>query len=507
MRRMNVKVEPPSDINSAGRRRFLVDLQQDVRYGLRTLRRQPGFTLVAILTLALGIGANTRLQEVSLDSQVFLFTAFISLLTSVLFGLVPAWQASKLNLVEALKNSTQTDHPRARINNHSVLVGFQIALVAVLLVGAILMLKSFRRLLAVDPGFRAQGVATFQVALPWTRYSNGAQRTQFYQQAQSRLKNLPGVHEVGVISRLPLGGSENMNYIAIEGAQPVPRGQEPLAEDRVITPGYFDAMGVNVVSGRDFNEADGPNKPPIAIVNETLARKFFPNGDAIGRRLKWVLDDQEWRTIVGIVRDVRAHAIEVEARPQIYYPFAESPFEDSMSFAIRADASALPSLPHTVRQELKQLDPTIPAADFRTMPELMTQAVARPRFSSLLLTLLAALALLLAFVGLYGVMAHRVTQRTREIGIRMAVGAQQRDVLALIISQGMRPALIGIVVGLSAAFAFTRVLASQLYEVSPTDPGTFALVAIGLLTVALAACYIPARRATQIDPVKTLRFE
>jgi putative ABC transport system permease protein len=233
-----------------------------------------------------------RLQEVSLDRQVFLFTAFISLITGVLFGLAPAWQAAKLNLIEALKNSSQINFPGARINNHSVLVGFQIALVAVLLVGALLMVKSFRRLLAVDPGFRAQGVATFQVSLPWARYAKGEQRAQFYQQAQSRLKGLPGVYEVGAISCLPLGGNENMNYIAIEGAQPIPRGQEPVAEDRLITPGYFDAMGVSFVSGRDFNEADGPDKPPVAIVNETLARKFFPNGNAIGRRIKWVLDDE-----------------------------------------------------------------------------------------------------------------------------------------------------------------------------------------------------------------------
>ncbi len=451
--------------------------------------------------------AVPRLQNVSLDNQVFLFTAFISLLTGVLFGLAPAWQASKLNLVEALKNSTQSNTRRAGINSHGLLVSGQIALVAVLLVSALLTLKSFRRLTTVDPGFNAQGVATFQLALPWARYPDNAQRAQFYQQAQSQLRSLPGVQQVGAISRLPLSSSENMNYIAIDGAEPVPRGQEPLAEDRLITPHYFDVMGVRFVTGRDFNEVDGTNKARVAIVNETLARKFFPDGNALGKRIKWILDDKEWRTIVGVVRDVRGHTLETEPRPQFYYPFAESPAEDEMSFALRADAAALPSLRQAVQHELKQLDPTIPVANFRLMPELLTRALARPRFSSLLLSLFAALALLLAFVGLYGVMAHGVTQRTREIGIRMAVGAQRRNVLAMILRQGMRPVLIGIAVGLGAAFAFTRVLASQLYEVSPTDSGTFALVAIGLFTVTLTACYIPARRATQIDPVKTLRFE
>lgn len=454
------------------------------------------------------IPANVpRIQNVTLDSKVFIFTAIISLLTGVLFGLAPAFQASKLNLIEALKSSAQMHSAGTRIRAHRLLVCVQVALVAVLLVGAVLMLKSFRRLMAVDPGFRPQGVATFQLSLPWTRYSDVQQREKFYEQTRLRLQSLPGVHAVGAISRAPLTGNESMNYMAIEGAEPVPRGQEPLAEDRVITSGYFNAMGVSLVSGRDFDERDGHNQPLVAIVNETLARKFFPNGNAVGGRIKWALDDKEWRTIVGVVRDVRGHALEVEPRPQFYHPFAESPDEDSMSFVVRTDALTVPSLHSAIKQELKQLDPSIPAANFRSMPELVTRAVARPRFSTLLLGLFAALALLLAFVGLYGVVAHGVTQRTREIGIRMAVGAQRRDVLALIIRQGMQPALAGLVLGLFAAFALARVLASQLYEVSPRDPATFIVVGVGLFLVALCACFIPARRATRIDPVTTLRFE
>lgn len=463
------------------------------------------FGLSVLLTF---IPANVpRLQDVSLNGQVFLFTAFISLLTGVLFGLAPALQASKLNLVEALKNSLQTNSGGTRIRSQSVLVCMQVALVTVLLVGSVLMLKSFRRLLSVDPGFRPQGVATFQISLPWSRYSDAPQRKVFFDETASRLRSLPGVYAAGAVSRLPLTGSESMGYLAIEGAQPVPRGQEPLAEDRKVTPGYFEAMGVSFVSGRDFDERDDHTRPRVAIVNETLVRKFFPGGNAVGRRIKWVLDDEGWRTIVGVVRDVRGHALEVEPRPQFYHPFAEEPDEDAMSFAVRADASAMPFLSSSIKQELKQLDPSIPAANFRTMPELMMRAVARPRFSSFLLAVFAGLALLLAFVGLYGVVAHGVTQRTREIGIRMAVGAQRSDVLALIIRQGMQPALAGLILGLLSAFALTRVLASQLYEVSPTDPATFVLVGVGLLIVAFAACCIPARRATSIDPVTTLRFE
>ncbi|HEU4794916.1 MAG TPA: ABC transporter permease, partial [Pyrinomonadaceae bacterium] len=461
----------------------------------------------ALHTLLTFVPTNVpRLQNVALDSQVFLFTAFISLLTGALFGLAPAWQASKLNVTEALKSSTRNSAGK-RINSHSFLVSIQIALVAVLLVSALLMVKSFRRLLAVDPGFRPQGVATFQISPSSARYSDEEQRRQFYEQVQSRLRSLPGVQAVGAVSLLPLSGNENMNYFAIDGAQLVSRGQEPLAEARVVTPGYFNAMGVSFVNGRDFDERDGNNKPLVAIVNETMVRKFFPDGNAVGKRIKWALDDEEWRTIVGVVRDVRGYSLEGEARPQFYYPFAEAPGEEAMSFVVRVDAPVLPAMHHAIRQELKQLDPTIPAANFRTMTELVTHAVARPRFSALLLALFAALAAVLAFVGLYGVIAHGVTQRTREIGIRIAVGARQTDVLAMMIRPGMRPAFTGLTLGLFAAFVFTRVLASQLYEVSPADPVTFVLVAVGLFVVAFTACFIPARRATQIDAARTLRSE
>src|ERR1044072_292104 len=306
------------------------------------------------------IPANVpRLQNVTLDSKVFIFTAVISLLTGVLFGLAPAFQASKLNLIEALKSSAQIRSAGTRIRAHSILVCVQVALVAVLLVGAVLMLKSFQRLMSVDPGFKPQGVATFQISLPWARYSDNTQREQFYMQTQARLKSLPGVHAVGAASRLPLTGNESMNYFLVEGAEPVPRGQEPLAEDRVITPGYLNAMGVSFVSGRDFDERDTSDKPLVAIVNETLARKFFPTENAIGRRIKWALGDKGWRTIVGVVHDVRGQALEVEPRPQFYHPFAEDPSEDSMSFAVRADASTLPSLQGAIKNELKQLDPSI----------------------------------------------------------------------------------------------------------------------------------------------------
>ena len=448
-----------------------------------------------------------RVQEVSLDAHVFLFTALISVLTSVLFGLIPAWRTSKVNLTEALKDVGRSNSAGSRIRSHSFLVTAEVALVAVLLVGALLMLQSFRRLLAVDPGFTPEGVATFQLSLPSSRYPDDERRARFFEEIRSRLSTLPGVRAVGAVSNLPLSDNESLNYIAIEGAAPVPRGKEPVAEERGITLGYFQAMGVSVVSGRDFDATDSLDKPPVVIVNETLVRQFFPNTDPVGKRIKWVLGDKDWRTIVGVVRDVRGYSLEVQARPQIYQAFAQLPSEDAMAVVVRADESVLPSLRSGIQHELKQLDSSIPVANFRTMPELVSRAIARPRFTTLLLGLFAVLALSLAVVGLYSVVAYGVTQRTREIGIRLAVGARPRDVLAMIIRQGMQPAVVGLALGLFGAFGLMRMLSNQLYEVRPTDPATFTVVAVGLLLVAFAACFIPARRAAKIDPVVALRYE
>ncbi len=447
-----------------------------------------------------------RLQNISLDMRVLLFTALLAGLTGVLFGLVPAWQAAKENLNDALKDAGRTNSSGRGLRSHRLLVTAEVALVAVLLVGAVLLLQSFRRLLAVDAGFSAEGVATFDVSLPRLRYPKADERAQFFAQATEHLRNLPGVRAVGMVSNLPLSSNESMDYFAIEGAPSVPRGKEPLAEERTITPGYFAAMGIGLVSGRDFEATDNPGKPPVAIINETLARKFFPAGDAVGKRIKQVLGDDDWKTIVGVVRDVRGFALEVPARPQLYSPYAQAP-SGTMTMVIRADASAPPLLSSALQREFKQLDATLPLANYRTMPELVARAVARPRFSALLLGLFAATALLLAVVGLYGVVAYSVNQRTHEIGIRLALGAQRQNVLALVIRQGMQPVLVGVGIGMICAFALMRLLTSQLFEVQATDPLTFALVAFGLLLIAFAACCLPARQATKIDPLVALRHE
>jgi putative ABC transport system permease protein len=445
-----------------------------------------------------------RLQDISLDINVLLFTALITILTGALFGLAPAWQASKAPLAEALNDAGRANSAGRGARSYSLLVTTEVALAAVLLVGAVLMLQSFQRLLAVDPGFKPEGVAAFEVAMPSARYPDGGRRAQFVDQARARLSSLPGVRAVGAISSLPLSGNERMDSIAVEAAEPAPPGKQPMAEDRAITPGYFGAMGMSLVSGRDFDATDGAGKPLVAIVNETMVRQFFPAGDAIGKRIKWVLNDKDWRTIVGVVRDVRGFALEAPARPQLYHPHAQSPWGD-MAIAVRADAMALPSLRSAIQQEFKQLDPALPLANYQTMPELVAKAVARPRFSALLLGLFAAAGLMLTVVGLYGVVAYGVNQRTREIGIRVALGAQRQNVLALVIRQGMRPAFAGVGIGLVSAFALMRLLTNQLYEIKPTDPATFGIVALVLLFVSLVACYIPARRATKVDPLTALR--
>ena len=411
-----------------------------------------------------------------------------------------------MNLAEALKDAGRTNSAGRGIRSHSMLVTAEVALAAVLLVGAVLMLQSFQRLLAVDPGFRPDGVATFEVSLPRARYPDGGQRAQFVEQARARLGGLPGVRSVGAISNLPLSGNESMDSIAIEGREEAPRGKEPMAEDRAITPGYFEAMGMSLVSGRDFVGTDGAGKPLVAIVNETLVRQFFPAGDAVGKRVRWVLNDKDWRTIVGVVRDVRGFALEAQARPQLYHPHAQSPY-GVMTIVARADATALPSLRTAIQEEFKRLDAALPVANFRTMPELVAKAVARPRFSAFLLGLFAATALALTLVGLYGVVAYGVDQRTREIGIRMALGARRQNVLALVIGQGMRPAFVGVGIGMVGAFGLMRLLAGQLYEIKATDPATFGVVSLGLLFVSLVACYAPARRAAKIDPMAALRAE
>ena len=459
--------------------------------------------------LALSPPNIPRLTETTLDGRVFLFSLFISLATGVIFGLAPAWYASKVNLSEVLNAESRSGTPAGRHRTHGLLVIAEVALAVILLSGAGLMLQSFMRLLAVDPGFKPQRVAAFDVGLNGARYEDVARQRQFYREARERLVKVPGVRAAAAISNLPLGGAENLSFLFIEGTPPPSAGNEPLAENRKITPGYFETMGVSLLRGRDFTDKDGPDQPNVCLINESIARTFFSGADPIGKRLKMARADEEqhsWFTIIGVAGDVRSYGLEVKPRPQIYTT-VEQNTDNEMTLLVRAETMPAASLERAIRAEMKSLDPALPLANFRTMESLVANAVARPRFTTFLLSLFAITALLLTAVGLYGVVAYATSQRTREIGIRIALGAGGGNVLALVVRQGMLPAVIGLAIGLAGALTLTRLLANQLYEVKATDPLTFLGVTAVLLLVALAACFLPARRAATTDPMVVLRHQ
>jgi putative ABC transport system permease protein len=450
-----------------------------------------------------------HLDETTLDGRVLLFSLVVSLATGIIFGLAPACHATKFNLSEALNADGRSGTAAGRHHTHRLLVISEVALAVILLTGAALMVQSLAHLQAVDPGFKPQRVAAFDVGLNGANYDNPARWRQFYRNARERLRNIPGVRAAAAISNLPLGEVESLNYLFVEGTPPPSAGNAPLVEDRKITPGYFATMGVSLVRGRDFTDNDAPGQPNVCIINDTLAREFFSGADPIGKRLKMARTDEPehpWFTIVGIAGDVRSYGLDVKPRPQICTT-VEQNTDNYMSLIVRADALPATALEGAIRTAMKSLDPTLAVANFRTMESLVSNAMARPRFSTFLLGLFAATALVLTMVGLYGVVAYAVNQRTREIGIRIALGASQRRILALVVRQGMFPALLGLAIGISGALALTGLLANQLYEVKPTDPLTFLCVITVLLLVALAACFLPAWRAAGVNPTEALRYE
>ena len=450
-----------------------------------------------------------RLDETTLDGRVFLFSLFVSLATGIIFGLAPAWQATKFNLSEALNADSRSGTAAGRHRTHGLLVIVEVALAVILLTGAALMVQSLAHLQAVDPGFKPQRVAAFDVGLNGANYDHPTRWRQFYRHALERLRNIRGVRAAAAISNLPLGEVESLSFFFVEGTPPPSAGKAPLVEDRKITPGYFATMGVSLLRGRDFTDNDATGQPNVCIINDTLARKFFSGADPIGKRLKMTRTDEPerpWFIIVGVAGDVRSYGLEVKPRPQIYTT-VEQNTDNYTTLIVRADTLPARPLEEAIRAEMKSLDPTLPLANFRTMESLVSNALARPRFSTFLLGLFAAKALALTMVGLYGVVAYAVNQRTREIGIRMALGASQRRILALVVRQGMFPALLGQAIGVAGALALTRLLSNQLYEVKPADPLTFLCVITVLLLVALAACFLPARRAAKVDPMVALRAE
>jgi putative ABC transport system permease protein len=452
--------------------------------------------------LALNPVTHSRLDDASLDPAVLGFAAFIALVTGVVFGLVPALQASRFDLRKSLHEGGRGADGAVRERVRGGLVATEVALALVLLTAAGLMFRSFLRVQAVQPGFRSDSVLVFDLQLPNARYPGEASQVTFFQQLIARLEALPEVRAAGAISYLPLGGGENMGSFTIEGEPGVNPGNEPRAERRWVTPGYFAAMGIPIRRGRVFTSRDDTGQPRVVVINETLARQFFSTFDPVGQRLSV---GGALRTVLGVVSDVKSSSLESDVRPQIYVPHAQWPWA-GMTMVLNTEGQPL-ALASAVRNELKTLDALLPAAKMRTMQQVVSNAASSRRFNMALLAFFAVAALLLTMIGIYGVVAFLVGRRRREIGIRMALGARPGAVLRLILQQGMKPVAFGSAAGVAGSLAASRLVASQLYGVSSTDPLTLASIVALLLATALLACWLPARRAAKVDPMEALRYE
>ena len=469
--------------------------------------------LVAIwgidLLVALSPADLPRVKEVTIDLRVLGFTLAVSLLTGILFGLLPALQASRPNLNERLKAGgriAMSGINRQRLRGTLVIA--EIALSLVLLVGAGLLIKSFLRLQAVNPGFNPTNVLTMQIDLTGPKYKTGVQVIAFHNQLLERLKQLPGVQFASTRSFVPIASDASFAYLRfnLEGRQGDVSEAPPVAFYNGVSPDYFQTMMIPMLKGRGFNERDVRGSQNVAIANATLARRYFGAEDPLGKRIS--LEDnpkeEDWITIVGLVGDTKPRELRSEPVAELYMPYNQQP-ERGMSLMIRylggSDVAA------AVRNEVLALDKDQPVYGIRTLDNVLSESVATPRFRTLVLGIFAGVALILAGVGIYGVISYGVSQRTHEIGIRMALGAQATDVLKLVVRGGMTLVLIGVAVGLAGALALTRLLTTLLFAVTPTDAATFATVSVGLMVVALFACFIPARRATKVDPLVALRYE
>jgi predicted permease len=441
------------------------------------------------------------LQSVSIDGTALVFTVLAALGTGLLFGIVPALQVSRWDVHESLKEASRGSSEGGRSAwIRSTLVVSEITLACVLLVGAGLLIRSFLRLLEVDPGFRPEHTAAWRIETGG-RYETPAQLDSLYDQLVRNVEAIPGVESVGLTDSLPLG--RNRTWGVRAKGETYTRETFPIAYPRMISPGYIRTMKIPLHAGREFTEHDTADSQKVLVINETMAQRLWPDRDAIGQIALNGRD--EWQ-VVGVVGDVRHGALEQKGGLEMYFPIAQNRDWGSLDLVIRAKAP-LDSLVPSVRAALRSVDPNLPSSDFKPLEQLVDQAVSPRRFVTALLGVFSLLALILASLGIYGVISYSVTQRTNEIGIRIALGAQTPAVLKLIIGQGVKLALIGLGIGLTAAFVLTRVLSSLLFGVGATDPLTFTGIAVLLTTVALLACYIPARRATKVDPMIALRYE
>jgi putative ABC transport system permease protein len=436
-------------------------------------------------------------NEIRIDRSVLLFTLVVSCLTGVIFGLAPGWQAAKTDVNESLKQSSRGSSAGHQRTRHALVVA-EVALALILLVGAGLLLNSFARMLKVDPGYDPQGLMRVSLSLP------AENKYAFAEQVMERIAAAPGVASVALMSYLTPGG---LNFPFNRENQPLPNGDVMVAYS-AISPNYLRTLKTPLLAGRAFNDRDLPNAPPVALVNETMARQYFAGENPIGQKLviAYYTNQRLTREIVGVVGDVKQEEPNKPAKPEILVPYAQLPWQGS-SLLVRSIHPDPLTVKSAVQQAIWSVNPALPESRAKALSETLAEQVAEPRLYALLLSLFAGIALLLAAVGIYSVLAYSVTQRTQEFGIRLALGAQGGDVLKLVIRQGLKLALLGIGIGLAGALALTRLLKTLLFDVSATDPATFALIALLLVAVALVACWIPARRATKVDPMIALRVE
>jgi putative ABC transport system permease protein len=452
--------------------------------------------------LALGAARIPRGAAIHIDPRVLVFTVALSLITGLLFGVGPAVYATRVDQGGALKEGGRSGEGPMRLGAQQALIVSETALALVLLVGAGLLAKSLWRLASVDPGFRADHVLTLQTSLPIARYPEGDE-IPFYQRLEERVGALPGVREVGAVNILPLGGNYSCDSFDIEGRPPFPPGQEPCAEDRSITPGYFAAMGIPLLSGRTFTRQDVEGARPVVIINERMASTFWPAKNPVGSQL---VRNGVAREIVAVVGGVRHFALDRDVTNEMYTPHAQQPSFHTMTLVVRASTDPASLMP-SIRAELSTMDRDVPISSVATMEQMVDVSTTEPRFRTMLVGAFAALAMVLSVVGVAGVISYTVGRRMHEIGVRVALGATGPQVVRLLVAQGMRPTALGIVIGLAGSFALTRVLAGLLYGVTATDIGAFVVAAAGLAAASLAASYMPARRATAVDPMIALRAE
>jgi len=472
--------------------------------------------MLAWASIRLLVGFNPgnipRIEELSIDGRVVAFTGIVAIVTGILFGVYPAMRATASNLNDNLKQSGRSGtSDRAGQIVRRALVVAEVALALTLLIGGGLLLRSFARLSNVDPGFDSRNLLTFTVGLPPGRYANDTARRAFFDESLMRIAALPGVRSVGAASVLPFSGGWSTGSFNVEGHVVGEGESSPWGDQRLVSPGYFETMGAPLLEGRVLDATDRQGALRVVVVDDEFVRRFYKPGEsALGKRL-WFGNPQPndstvYFTIVGVVGHARHEGLDADERVQVYRPIGQTGGLGGGNFVVRTAGDPM-SMVSAVRSAIQEVDRDIPLARIRTMEEMIGNSMGQRRLSTVLLGVFSGLALLLASIGIYGVMSYTVSLRSRELGIRMALGASRHGVLRLVLRQGMQLAIVGVIIGLVGAFALTRVIASQLYGVTATDPFTFIAVTATLSTVALVASLIPAMRATHVDPMVALREE